>query len=332
MAAPNEVPKALRYWAAAFLLLAAICCYKTGVNLVAYFRMRTLPVEVVNSSVLAAVTPERDPYFVLRLDLHATDASDRRVHWEEELDQAGHIEEAYDELRFWAIGTKHTVQFLRGEAREIRIEGASYNRELSYAGGWTFGAGFSLVLAVVFLSVMAAEDSFLRRLGVHKFAGPWLAFAVFGFLPLIGAMAFAITETPKRFQWQTAKAEVVKRENLPPAPANVTIAPEAKEVLEQKKAEYFLKHEWNGRTLYGGIGAYDSAYYTLAQHCSEMKPTCEFRISPAVRWDMAPRMEFNSDYWVPLGVLTLFGVVFTGAGLLVRKLMSNELFQRARRG
>jgi hypothetical protein len=37
-------------------------------------------------------------------------------------------------------------------------------------------------------------------------------------------------------------------------------------------------------------------------------------------------MAFDKEYWAPLGILSFFGVAFTGAGLLVRKLMGSGSF------
>ncbi len=308
------------------LLLGLFCIYKIGSNVWAYFHMRVMPVEVVNSSLLVDADSDRDPFFVLRLDLRSTDSNDRRIRWEEELSQANFIEEAYDELRRWAPGSRHNVQFLRGQAREIRIEVSGFNPELNAAGGWAFGAGFALMVGIPFLGVAAPESSWMRRLGLHKYLGPWLAFSMFGVFPLLGAIGFAIVETPKRFDWLTVTGTRVNHEQMPPAPPNVEITPQVKEILEEKKASFFVRYEWNGRVLYGGLGRHNGAYSELTSACEGQSTNCTFRSSPTNRWEVKRELGFNEDYWAPLGILTIFGVAFTGAGLLVRKLMGSRSF------
>jgi len=313
--------------AAPTLLFSLFYVYKIGTNIWAYLHMREMPVEVVASSLFVDADHERYPYFLLRLDLRSTDANDRRVRWEEEISQAVYIEEAYDELRRWAPGTRHNVQFLRGQARELRLDASGTNPELTAAGAWTFGAGFALMVGIPFLGVAVPESSRLRQLGLHKYFGPWLAFSMFGVFPLLGAVAFAIVETPKRFQWIQVIGTPMHRDQLPPPPSNVEITPQVKEILEEKKADFFVKHEWNGRFLLGGIGSYNGPYFRLSSMCGSSAKSCTFFMSPTNRWDIKREMGFNEDFWAPLGILSLFGVVFTGVGLLVRKLMGDRSFQ-----
>jgi hypothetical protein len=318
--------KVLYVVAGPMLVFALFCVYKIGSNLWNYNRMRVMPVEVVSSSLFVDADAERYPFFVLRLDLRSTDANDRRIRWDEEISQAFYIEEAYDELRRWAPGTRHNVQFLRGQAREIRIEVSGVNPELQAAGGWTFGAGFALMIGIPLLGMAVPEDSRMRRLGLHKYVGPWLALSVFGFFPLIGAAAFAIVETPKRFQWKAVDGVPVSRKDLPPAPPNVEITAQVKPILEEKKAPFFVRHEWNGRVFHGGLGEHNGPYEELYSTCEISQKSCRFYVSPTNRWEIKRAMAFDKEYWAPLGILSFFGVAFTGAGLLVRKLMGSGSF------
>jgi hypothetical protein len=290
------------------LALTVFCLYKSVVNFVAHSRVRSLPVEVVQSSLHVDIDSEQDLFFTLKLDLHAKDSSDRYMHWEQELDGAVYIEEAYDELRYWAPGTRHTIKLIRGHASEIRLLSAS-QPEFDAGAGWLM-----VVITMVFFGL--ATENALRR-GPRKVMGPWPVFAFCGIVALGGGIVYSVTQIPKRWEWLRVEGLAVKPDAMPAVPARVEIAPRAQAVLEENKATRFLRFQWNGRPFHLAAGPIQAVLSGMSD-CQQEEGACQFRVDPESHWNIEQKLEFDSDLFIPAGILFFFGFAFTGAALMVR--------------
>ncbi|MBM3785151.1 MAG: hypothetical protein FJW30_12365 [Acidobacteria bacterium] len=301
-------------------LLALICLYKCGSNVWSYLRMREIPVEVVAAKLKIDVTDQQitrelpEPFYVLNLHFKATGGSGREIYVEEELANAFFPDEALDEFRIFAPGTQHRIYSLRGQAREIRLPGYSTtNPEVTFAIAWFVLFGF---LVVTVVSAGIADQGTAVRL-----FRPWLALLVFGIPPLFGAVAFGWVETAKRYQYLTVDPKVTQlpKGYMPALPPNVEISETARAYFTGREGDTLLEYSWNGRRLHGVIGQDGAPHDILRNTLNSAAGTCRFYISPVDRWGIAKSLAFDAEFWAPLGILVLFGVLFTGAGFLVRK-------------
>lgn len=320
-------PFILRALGATFGLIAALCLYGAGHNLWTYARMRTIPVEVVRSSLLIDIPSDsigdpNDIDYTLRLDLLTTDGSARPIHWEDVPARAAYPEEAFDELTRWAPGARHNIFQLRGEARAIRLPGSVVDQELSSAIGFLAAAAFFGLFTIAILTTVGQEDSWFRNSWLKRLLGPWLVFASVGVAALVGDIVFLSYQLPKIVSWPTATATLqsssaeYEPQSLPP---NVQITPAARKRL-QTYSHNVITFQWNGATLHGGLGANEGPYDELAREvCTSTSASCQFRISPSDRWNVAAKPGWNVEFFMPVGMFTLFGVAFTGAGLMIRR-------------
>lgn len=310
-----------------FVFLTLLCLYFAGRNLWSYLRMRTIPVEVVRSSLfidapMDASGQPSDIDYTLRLDLVTTDGSSRPIHWEDAPARAAYPEEAFDELSRWAPGARHQIFQLRGEARAIRLPGSSAGQELDSAIGFLFVGVFFAVFAIALIAVVAEASSWFSSPWLKRNVGVWLIFAGVGAGALIGDVLFIATQLPKIISWPVAVATSTpappdyESQLLPP---NVLITASARQRL-QLHSHRVLTFQWNGATLHAGLGANEGPYDALANSvCSSSDSLCRFKISPTNRWEIAPDAGWNASFFAPVGMFTLFGVAFGGAGLLIRR-------------
>lgn len=295
--------------------------------------MRSAEVRVLASSMKIQIFPapdsESSPYlgYLLKLQLQSTDAAQRIISWETEAGKAAYPEEALDELAAWAPGTVHRIQFLRRAARAIRVEELEHSPELESAIGALVAIGiFGLATLSCFMAAKMMETDEMgtghRKPGKRSpFVGPWLILVGFGMLPLIGWVAFTANFLWKSGTWVPVTVSVpaaAKAFDLTTLPANVEIAESAKEKLQNTEYRRFT-FPWNGKTLRGGIGSLGGEFDSK-NNGAPSRDTINFHISPVNRWAFQLELGKGEDFWLPFGVLLLFGVAFTGAGLAVRKL------------
>ena len=323
----QKSPVFLRVLGAAFGLFTLLCLYGAGHNLWTYARMRTIPVEVVRSSLLIdtpsdSIADPNEVDYTLRLDLLTTDGSARPIHWEDVPARAAYPEEAFDELTRWAPGARHNIFQLRGEARAIRLPGSVVDQELTSAIGFFGATVFFGLFAIAILTTVGHEDSWFRNSKLNRIFGVWLVFASIGVGALAGDIVFISYQLPKIVSWATATATLqsapseYEPQSLPP---NVQITPAARKRL-QTYSHNVLTFQWNGATLHGGLGANGGPYDELAREaCISTSIPCQFRISPTDRWNVAAKPGWNVEFFLPVGMFTLFGVAFTGAGWMIRR-------------
>jgi hypothetical protein len=297
-----------------------------------YFSMRSAEVRVLASSMKIQIFPAPDsdssPYlgYLLQLQLQSTDATQRLISWDAEAGKAAYPEEALDELAAWAPGTIHRIQFLRNSARAIRIEELERSPELESAIGALIAIaifGLGTLFCYTAANEMSADQMPAKpgKRASTGFFGPWLLFVAFGMLPLIGWVAFTASFLWKVSTWIPVSANVpaaARAFDLTSLPANVEITESAKEKLQGSEYRLFT-FPWNGKTLHGGIGYLGGEFDDNTNHAPRPE-TLNFHISPVNRWALQVELGKGEDFWVPFGVLLLFGLAFTGAGLAVRKL------------
>jgi hypothetical protein len=311
------------FFAVCFLLFA----YLAIRNFRAYFTMRSAEVRVLASDLKIDFFPAPDsesaPFvgYLLRLKLETTDDAKRQISWETEAGKAAYPEEAFDELQDWAPGSVHRIQFLRGEARAIRIETLERSPELESGIGSTLALGIFGLIALFCFTASKIEEG--DRSGKEPtFWGPWLLFVGFGALPLIGWAVFTASFIWKANTWIPLSVQVpteAKAFNLASAPANVEISDSAKEKL--KSSEYRLfTFPWNGKMLHGAIGYLGGEFDDNSGAGLRRSDTLNFHISPTNRWALQVNFGKGEDFWVPFLMLLFFGLAFTGAGLGIRKM------------
>ena len=310
-----------------FTVFTLLCVYGFAHNLLAYARMRTIPVEVVRSSLLIDASSDvtadpTDVDYTLRLDLITTDGSARPIHWEDVPASAAYPEEAFDELTRWAPGARHQIYQLRGEARAIRLPGSLALQELNAAIGFLIAIVIFGFFAITLGTIAGEESSWFHNSWLRRHLGIWIVFFSVGVAALIGDFLFLTTQLPKILFWPSVTATLRSApsdydpQSLPP---NVQITPEARKRI-QLHPHNVLTFQWNGATLHGGLGANVGPYDELAREvCTSTSSPCQFRISPTDRWNVAAKPGWNVEFFMPIGMFTLFGVAFTGAGLMIRR-------------
>lgn len=291
------------------LLVAAGFLWMAGTNLWSYFRMRTVSVEVIRSSLLFdALGKGNDLDITLLLDLKTTDGSERAIHWEEEGGHAAYPEEAYDVLRHWAPGSLHEIRQMWGQARKIRLPDTQSPELL------LFRLYLVVAACVIFFAFAFAASDFDGASGV------WLAFFSVGVASFLGAGLFAWFEIPKRISWPSV---VATRESAPDStaeapplvfPDNVAVTPAARKLLERSR---YVVLRFNG--FHAGLGSFGGRYESLKPRCESGTEMCRFVINPQDRWDVQLNANWDDDFYAPLALLGVFGLAFGGAGLLVRR-------------
>jgi len=181
------------------LALTILLLWFSAKNFWTYVRMRTVDVSVAASSLrLDAAPPEQgetsgSPYYDLQLDFRAEDGSGRQLQWEGDAGRAAYPEEAIDELRLWGAGTRHRIQIIRGNARELRLNEME-QPELESGIALLVGAPMLGMIGLAMLAMLAGlgdENSPLMHFAFGRRLGIWTIFFGFGLLPLIGWGAVA---------------------------------------------------------------------------------------------------------------------------------------------
>ncbi|MFN0106789.1 MAG: hypothetical protein ACKV2U_32430 [Bryobacteraceae bacterium] len=312
----------MRIVCAGLALWSLYCLYSAAASLWSHLRMRSVPVEVVRSSLVMdahVYTPGQpaEPEYTLRLDLVTTDGSARNIHWEDAPGKAVYPEEAIDEFLRWSPGTRHTISQLRGEAREIRLAGSVDWPESGAAVAYLVGAVFLAFMALLALGVSSQNDSRLRPL-----FGMWIGFFSVGAVATLCAVLYAAWYIPKIGSWPMVGATTqTAPESYDPAglPANVTITPATRKRFESSQHRV-ITFSWNGTPIRGGIGSMDGPYDQLASsNCTAGGPPCTFWFSPTDRWDIAARLGWGPGLFIPLGFFLVFGLAFSGVGLHLRR-------------
>ena len=310
-----------------FAVFALLFAYWAVSNFRAYFTMRSAEVRVLASDMKIDFFPAPDSEsssfmgYQLRLKLETTDDAKRQISWETDAGKAAYPEEALDELKDWAPGSIHRIQFLRGAARSIRIEGLERSPELEAGIGSIIGLGiFGLIALCCFTASRFEEEE--RGGKKSTFLRPWLLFASFGALPLIGWVVFTASFILRANTWIPLSVQVpaeVKVFDLASMPANVEISDSAKEKLRSSEYRLFT-FPWNGKVLHGGIGYLGGEFDDNSGSGQRSSGTMNFHISPTNRWALQVNLGKGEDFWVPFAALLFFGLAFTGAGLMIRKM------------
>ncbi len=295
---------------AVMILIGAVCLWGAGTNLWTHLRMRTIPVEVVKSSLhFDALGKGNDLDITLVLDLKTTDGSERAIHWEEDGGPAAYPEEAYDELRLWAPGSRHQIHQVRGQARELRLPDTQ-SPELVKMGLYLGFGLFTGFFAFAFAATGSERDS-----------GVWLIFFSIGVGAFLGAGLYAWFEVPKRIYWQSVVAtlEAAPDDSTAEAqplvfPASVVVTPAARKLLERSRYKVL---RFNG--LHAGLGNFGGRYERLKPRCESGEQECRFVMNPKDRWDVELDAGWDRDFYLPLAVMGVFGLAFGSAGLLIRR-------------
>lgn len=305
-----------------FLLLTLWMVWIAARNGLAYLRMRTVAVSVADSKLRISKGEGDTLEYTLGLALVATGDGDRQILEEVDLEHAVYPEEAFDELAFWAPGTRHTISFLRGQAREVRLPGNGDSPELNAAAGATIAAGLFLLVAVAMLAGLAEEQSWVRRFAWGRSIGVWTVFLFFGLAPLFGSIAFGWAYWQRANTWLPVTAHLLDakhRFDAAALPPRVEITPDAAQLLTGHPYA-LLEFSLGNRTLHGGRGGYHQ--HGVLDSLREPADTAAgypFRINPRNRWEVSGDPLWGEQFWAPFGILLLFGVAFTGASVLVRR-------------
>lgn len=295
-------------------------------NLWAYLRLRAVPVEVLQSSLkVDAARGETHLRNFLLLDLRTTDGAERRIRAEELLSRATYPEEALDELRAWAPGSRHVVYELRGATREIRLPGAGQSPELDTA---LLALGLTLfVVVMIFIITMAVvqERLWMQSWPVFRYLGFWTPFSAVGLFMGLALMAFLWFEAPRRWSWQPVEAtadgpaelgaEAPRRQ----LPEEVQVTPAAAAVLERAAYRILQFAGPEGSMLHAGIGNLNGPYEGLAANCPVEAASCRFFVDPNDRWDFEVDPSWDERFFLPAGMLFLFAVVFSAVGWFLRR-------------
>lgn len=311
------------YIGACFALITLLLIVLAARNLYGYFSMRSAEVRVLASSMKIDIFPAPDsdsvPYlgYLLRLSLETTDTPARNISWEVEAGKAAYPEEALDELRAWAPGTLHRIHFLRNNPRAIRIEALERSSELeSGIGSVVASILFGMITLFCFTAVsLSGQEN-------DPQASPWYLFVAFGLLPLLGWVVFTGSFIWKLSTWEAVSVEVPEQTttfNTAAPPAGVEITPAAVEKLKDNTYRLFT-FSWNGETRSGAVGTLGGEFDDPNNYFRFGPGRLNFHISPKNRWAVAVNLGEGQDFWVPFLALLGFGVVFTGAGLMVRSM------------
>lgn len=289
-------------------LLTLLCIWNAFSDFRAAATMRHVKAKAVAANLTidwgrTEESSSEEPLYRLVVELVAMDESKRVFHFEGDPGQAVYPEEAMDSLERFAVGTGHTVSMLRGNARELRFDQFESNPEITKGIAWSFGAVFA---ALIGIAAYVAMDK----------VGPWIVFFGFGLLPLLGAIPVGWGASHRIMNWKQVTAQNIGE----PAPFDVTksrpnvqITPRALENLPQHPYQR-IEFQWQGRTLHGGLGPFRGIYDTDL-------PTrnLTFFMNPNDRWEIDESLTWGEDFAFPTGILALFGIVFTGVGLLIRR-------------
>lgn len=293
-------------------------------NTVAYARMRKAEVVVAGSTLRVhgseRASGEFEPHwYSLQLALETVGEDKRQIVDEIDLDKAVYIEEALDELEYWKAGSRHQVRYLRGDAREVRLEGTS-SPEVARAIAALFGAMMFAFPALAIVAGMSEEDGWIQRFRWGKSLGAWVVFLAVGVVCLLGALAFLVGYVVKAQTWVEVEAKMVVAERKfedVVLPANVQMDAAAKKSLADQPYQ-LLEYELGGRKLHGGIGR-GVRHGVLDNMTGESTGILQFRSDPIDRWEVSQDPLWGENFWVPFGAFGIFGLAFSGASLMVRR-------------
>jgi hypothetical protein len=289
---------------------AAACAYNAIDNFRIVQSLRSYPAEVTASKLkvdygFSAAESREQPLYTLVVDFVASDESKRSVHWEGMPGSALYPEEAFDEVARFAPGTKHNLSMPGINGRAVRIDSMEKNPEVFK--GFVWGC-CCFVLALVSWGFVLLHKS--------KKSGVWAAFVVIGMMPILATLPVGYFAYEKLTSWEYVSGKIIGERKafdpLPPLP-NVEFSAKALEKLPTVQYQSF-EFEWNGKVLHGGYGGWFGAYDVASAQESP-----RFYVSPKDRWATEVSLDWKEDFWTPCGILLVFGVVFSGAGLLVKR-------------
>ncbi len=306
-----------------FILFAALCLWNSLADFWAAYRTRVVQVSVVASKLKidwgrSESDSYEEPLYTLSVDLRADDASGRTFSWVGDPGRAVYPEEALDELERWSPGRKHSIGILRGNAREIRLDQMESNPEIGKGIAWLIGFFFSGITALAIVVAVNIDSKPHSRLHFMKGFGMWTVFLAFGLMPLLGSIAFGWGMFQKINTWKPVVAQkagvLAPFDTSKPIP-NVEITPKALAALVEHPYDR-IEFSWKGQSLHGGIGPWQGTY---DRGTTSTGNEYRFLSSPNDRWEIAPKLTWGEDFWVPFGILLLFGVVFTGVSFVIKR-------------
>lgn len=100
-------------------------------------------------------------------------------------------------------------------------------------------------------------------------------------------------------------------------PPGVEITPAEAEKLKDNSYRLFT-FSWNGAVRSGAVESLSGKFDDGSNSMRDCPGPLSFHISPMNRWAISVNLGQGEDFWVTFGVLLGFGIVFTGAGFLVR--------------
>ncbi|MEO8028159.1 MAG: hypothetical protein ABI823_16870 [Bryobacteraceae bacterium] len=309
-----------------FLLLTLLLIWFSIKNFWTYSRMRTAEVTVLHSRLRMDLLPSPDSesvdtmIYTMRLDLRAEDGSGREMEWEGDAGKAAYPEEALEELEMWKPGSRHRVQMIRGNARLLRVTNLEDSPELEAGIGCLVAAGFFAMFSLAGVATLDDDYPRLKRFRWMKKLGVWTVFSGTGLLALIGWGLFTYFTVAKILTWKDVTAQRVAQAHtfsLVEAIPGVEITPAAKKKIEQSSYD-LIEYEWNGRRVHGGMGRFEGVHDGLVAD-ADAEGRYRFKIDPRLRWNLSGKLGWNSDFWIPFGMLLFFGVAFSGAGSMIRK-------------
>ena len=292
-----------------FGLLAALCGWNAASDFRDAYTMRKYSAKVVGSKLKVDFGRTdsdsiEEPLYTILVDLVTTNEPISRFRWEGDPGQAVYPEEALDEFARFAPGTIHNISVVRGSPREVRMDSLESSLPLDKGIAWS---SFTVFLAIVALTIYSAR-SWNKK-------GPWGLFVAIGLLPLLGAIPVGWFGYERLTTWEYISGTIVGAEKPfdPTQPlANVEFTAKALEKIPETSYQRFT-FSWNANTYTGGYRGWHGPY---DEKFAQQEP--RFCISLKDRWATAATVEWGEDFLIPVGILMLFGVAFTGVGLLIR--------------
>lgn len=302
-------------------LLFLLCLFLAARGYWRAYNLRKYDVTVVATQMKVDAPPTHssdppEPEYHLTIDFVSDDGSGRTFHWEGDPGQARYPEEALDEYRRFQPGTKHTIETLRGNSREIRLNTLEDSPEFNSGVGWTFAAFFAS--AFVLASYMVTGKG-----GINS--GAWMAFAFFGIMPLLGSIPLGYFSVKKMLTWRPVSVTRIGNlteattYDVTTAPPGVQFTPAVREIFAAHPYTLY-EYQYGGRTLHLGRGHWGGVLDTLAVILEDAKP--EMFVSPVDRWQVDSKLDWQQTVYFPTGIALFFGLAFSAAAFGMYKIES----------
>lgn len=257
--------------------------------------------------------PDAQPELTFLLTLYFT-APDRTYHWEGDAGKAVCPEEALDTFADWKVGNQYPISTIRGNSREIRFNNLEDNPEFDRGIAWTILTLMLLVITISIYVFTRLDDTLTQG---HS--GVWLIFVGFGLMPLIGGLALGYSDIRDKLTFVpvTIERTSAKPPDLSQLPPGVEVTPSAHILLTDTKYATY-QYQRAGRTWRVCDGPTSGVFAGFRGERAAELPRYDAFIDPRNRWNAQSDMSWVTIL-IPTTLLLLFGFVFCGAGLLVRR-------------